>query len=235
MHKVAMMAAAAAAVLGAAQAQAAERSFTVTGFEAIEVAGPFDVVVNVGKAPSVRAVGEAKDLDRLKIEVEGRALEIGSKERRWTDWSRTQPIKIFVTVPALKGVSLAGSGDVQVDRVRAESFTASLAGSGDLTIAALAATAAKFSIAGSGDLTASGSCRTASASIAGSGDIDIGGLRCQSLTASIAGSGGVNAHATQTAKVSVMGSGDVTVAGGAKCDVSKMGSGSVRCGQTTAE
>lgn len=235
MRKVAMLAAGAAMMVGAAQAQAAERSFTVTGFDAIEVAGPFDVIVNVGKGASVRAVGEAKDLDRLKIEVEGRELEIGSKERRWNDWSRTQPIKIFVTVPSLKKVSLAGSGDVQVDRVRAEDFAASIAGSGDLTIAALAATAAKFSIAGSGDLTASGSCRTASVSIAGSGDVNIGGMRCQSLTASIAGSGGINANATQTAKVSVMGSGDVTVSGGAKCEVSKMGSGSVRCGNTTVD
>ncbi|MDO9486797.1 MAG: head GIN domain-containing protein, partial [Sphingomonadaceae bacterium] len=235
MRKVAMMAVGAAAMLGAVQAQAAERSFTVTGFNAIEVAGPFDVVVNVGKGASVRAVGEAKDLDRLKVEVEGRELGIGSKERRWTDWSRTQPVKIFVTVPSLEKVALAGSGDVQVDRVRAEDFSASIAGSGDLAIASLSATAAKFSIAGSGDLSASGSCRTASVSIAGSGDVNIGGLRCQSLTAKIAGSGGINANATQTAKVSIMGSGDVTVSGGAKCDVSKMGSGSVRCGQTTAE
>lgn len=235
MRRVAMMAAAAAAMVGATQAQAAERNFTVTGFDEIEVAGPFDVVVSVGKGPSVRAVGEAKDLDRLKIEVEGRELGIGTKERRWNDWSRTQPVKIFVTVPALKAVSLAGSGDIQVDRVRGEDFAGAIAGSGNLTIAALNATAAKFSIAGSGDLVAAGSCRTATVSIAGSGDVNIGSLRCQSLTAKIAGSGSVNANATQAAKVSIMGSGDVTVAGGAKCDVSKMGSGSVRCGATTVK
>ncbi len=235
MRKVAMVAAGVAMVLSAAQAQAAERNFTVTGFDELEVAGPFDVVVNVGKAVSVRAVGEAKDLDRLKVEVEGRELEIGTKDRRWNDWSRSQPIKIFVTVPALKEVSLAGSGDVQVDRVRGESFSGSIAGSGNLTIAAVNATTASFSIAGSGDLVASGSCRTASVSIAGSGDVNIGGLRCQSLSAKIAGSGGINANATQTAKVSIMGSGDVTVSGGAKCDVNKMGSGSVRCGQTTVK
>lgn len=235
MRKVAMMAAGAAAMLGATQAHAAERNFTVTGFDQIEVAGPFDVVVNVGKGPSVRAVGEAKDLDRLKVEVEGRELGIGTKERRWNDWSGTQPIKIFVTVPSLKSASLAGSGDVQIDRVRGEDFAGSIAGSGNLTIAALNATTAKFSIAGSGDLVASGSCRSASVSIAGSGDVNIGGMRCQSLTAKVAGSGSINANATQTAKVSIMGSGDVTVSGGAKCDVSKMGSGSVRCGAKTVK
>lgn len=235
MRKVAMMAATAVPALGAVQAQAAERTFTVRGFEEIEVKGPFDVIVSVGKGHSVRAVGEADDLDRLEIEVQGRELEIGTKQRsNWNLFSRSSPIKIFVTVPSLRAVSLAGSGDVQVDRVKAENFNAGISGSGDLVIGSLSATTAKFSIAGSGDLTASGNCRTASASIAGSGDINIGGMRCQSLTASIAGSGGINANATQTAKVSIMGSGDITVSGGAKCDISKMGSGSVRCGQTSA-
>jgi hypothetical protein len=230
MRKVAMLAAGGMAVFAAAQAWAAERNFTVTGFDEIEVSGPFDVVVSVGKGQSVRAVGEADDLDRLKVEVRDGELHVGSKERRWTDWSRSSPVKIWVTVPALKAASIAGSGDMQIDRVKGESFSGSIAGSGDLVIGALSAGNAKFSVAGSGDLTASGSCRSAEVSIAGSGDVNIGGLRCQALKANIAGSGGINANASQTAKVSIMGSGEVTVSGGAKCDVSKMGSGTVRCG-----
>lgn len=232
MRKLVMGAMTAAAVLAATQAQAAERRFTVTNFEAIEVAGPFDVVVNVGKAVSVRAEGEQKDLDRLEVKVQGRELSIGTiRERNWFNWSKSSPVKVYVTVPALKEVSLSGSGDLSVDRVKADDFEASLAGSGDLSIGSLAAGKAEFSIAGSGDVTVgSGTCRSAEASIAGSGDINIAGLRCQTLEVDIAGSGGVKAHATQAANVSIMGSGDVVVTGGARCSTSKMGSGSVRCG-----
>lgn len=229
MRKFAMLAAGAVAAFASTQAWAAERKFTVTSFNEIEIAGPYNVVVNVGKGQSVRAVGEADDLDRLKVEVSGNELRIGSKDRSWTDWSRSKPINILVTVPALKAVALAGSGDMQVDRVKSDAFVASIAGSGDLTIASLTANNARFSIAGSGDLTASGSCRTAEVSIAGSGDVEISGLRCQSLAARVAGSGDITANATETAKLSVMGSGAITVSGGAKCDVSKMGSGSARC------
>lgn len=229
MRKFAMLAAGAVAAFAATQAWAAERKFTVTSFNEIEIAGPYNVVVNVGKGQSVRAVGEADDLDRLKVEVSGNELRIGSKDRSWTDWSRSKPINILVTVPALKAVALAGSGDMQVDRVKSDAFVASIAGSGDLTIGSLTANNARFSIAGSGDLTASGSCRTAEVSIAGSGDVEISGLRCQSLAARVAGSGDITANATETAKLSVMGSGAITVSGGAKCDVSKMGSGSARC------
>lgn len=232
MRKVVMGTMLAAAALAATQAQAAERRFTVSNFDSIEAAGPFDVIVNVGKAVSVRAEGEQKDLDRLRIEVEDRELEIGTvRERSWFDWSKSSPVKIYVTVPALNEVSLSGSGDLSVDRVKADDFEASLAGSGDLSVGSLTAGKAEFAIAGSGDITVgAGTCRSAEASIAGSGDINLAGLRCQTLDVDIAGSGGVKAHATQTAKVSVMGSGDVVVTGGARCSTSKMGSGSVRCG-----
>ncbi len=229
MRKFAMLAAGAVAAFASTQAWAAERKFTVTGFNEIEVSGPFDVVVSVGKGQSVRAVGTAKDLDRLKVEVSGNELRIGSKERGWMDWSDSDPVKIWVTVPSLKAASLAGSGDMQIDRVKTAAFVGSIAGSGDLTIASLAATNARLSIAGSGDLTASGSCGTAEVSIAGSGDVDISGLRCQTLSARVAGSGDITANATKDAKLSVMGSGAITVSGGAKCDISKMGSGSARC------
>lgn len=231
MRRVAMLAAVAMTTAMVQPAQAAERNFTVANFDAIESRGPFDVVVSVGKGVSVRAVGETKDLDRLAVRVENRELRIDSKERGWMDWSRTAPIRIHVTVPSLKAVALAGSGDIQVDRVKADHFSGSIAGSGDLTLGSLAANSAKLSIAGSGDLAVNdGSCRSADVSIAGSGDVNIGGVRCQMLSARVAGSGNISANATGGAKVSIMGSGDVAVAGGAKCEVSKMGSGTVRCG-----
>lgn len=229
MRKVAMSAAV-AMTMATAPAWAAERNFTVANFDAIESKGPFDVVVSVGKGVSVRAVGESNDLDRLSVRVEGRELRIGSKERGWLDWSRSDPVKVYVTVPSLKAVALAGSGDIQVDRVKADHFSGSIAGSGNLTLGSLAANSTKLSIAGSGDLAVNaGSCRSADISIAGSGDVRISGVRCQMLSADVAGSGNINANATGGAKVSIMGSGDVIVAGGAKCDVRTMGSGTARC------
>lgn len=216
-------------LIAAGAAHAAERSFMATGFEAIEVAGPYDVTVLVGKGPSVRATGDQADLDRLKVEVRGRRLFIGSKEERhWGKWSG-KPVQLTVTTPALNAAALAGSGDMRIDHIRGPRFVASLGGSGNLSIAAVDAPDVKLSIAGSGDITVTGRCRAARMSIAGAGDVHAGDLRCETLTADIAGSGNIAAQATKTATVSVLGSGDVIVAGGAKCTVSKMGSGTVRC------
>ncbi len=220
---------AAAVALGASVAQAETRSFPATGFDRVGSSGPWDVSIATGKAASVRAEGATEDLDRMRIEVRDGSLEIGSKKRMWSGWKNMGKVRVWVTMPSLRAVGVAGSGDVTVDKANAKAFKASVAGSGNLSIASLTADNAEFSVAGSGDVSAAGRCAAAKVSIAGSGNVDVDGLRCQTLSASIAGSGDIKANAASTAKVSIAGSGDVTVAGGAKCLVSKVGSGSANC------
>jgi hypothetical protein len=208
-----------------------QRSFALTGFDAVGLAGSPDLIVTVGGAHAVRAEGDAEMLERLDLRVENGTLKVGYKKGDWSmNWGNRAKTRIFVTVPTLRAASLAGSGDIQVDRVQGDSFEASVAGSGDIAIAQMQVGTANFSIAGSGGITASGAAQTASASIAGSGDIDAGGLQSRTASASVMGSGDVRIRATETANVSIMGSGDVLVGGSARCTINKRGSGSVRCG-----
>lgn len=219
-----------AVALGASAAQAETRSFPATGFDRVGSSGPWDVTIATGKAASVRAVGATDDLDHMRIEVKDGRLEIGSKTRwSWGGWKNKGKIKVWVTMPTLRAVGVAGSGNVSVDRANAKAFKGSVAGSGNLSIGSLTTDSADFSVAGSGDISAAGKCTSNDVSIAGSGNVAVAGLLCQSLSASIAGSGDISAHATTTAKISIAGSGDVTVTGGAKCSVSKVGSGGAHC------
>ncbi len=209
-----------------------QRSFNLAGFDAVSVAGPHDVVVAVGSAHSVRAEGDQETLDRLEIKVEGGNLKIGTKKGNWSiGWSKDRPkTRIFVTLPSIRAAAIAGSGDMQVDRVQADRFKAAIAGSGDLQIQQLQVGDAEFSIAGSGNITARGTAQRADISIAGSGDVNLEAVEMRTAEVSIVGSGDVRARAMETADVSIMGSGDVVLSGPARCNVSKRGSGSVRCG-----
>lgn len=209
------------------------RTYQVGNFHQIEVAGPYDVEVRTGAAPSVSARGPQRLLERTVIEVKGDHLVIRPQNNRsffhW-GWSSHGKARVTVTVPELSGATIAGSGDIKVDKVAGAGFEGTVAGSGGIDVAALNVQELKLSIAGSGGVRAgAGSARSAKYDIAGSGDIDAGAIQTQDLKVSIAGSGGVKAHSNGTASVSIMGSGDVDVAGGAKCSVSKAGSGNVRC------
>ena len=209
------------------------RNYQVGNFQKIEVAGPYDVDVRTGASPSVSASGSEKLLGRTVVEVKGDRLLIGPEHNGgWFHfgWSTHGKAHFTVTVPQLSGATIAGSGDIKVDKVQGDNFEGTVAGSGGLNVASMNVQTLKLAIAGSGGVKAgAGKAQSAEYEIAGSGDVDAGSIQTQQAKVSIAGSGSVKAHATSTADVSIMGSGDVDVAGGAKCNISKAGSGNVRC------
>ena len=211
----------------------AQRDFPVAGaFDKIALSGSPDVVVTVGAAASVRAEGEADQLDRLEITNVNGQLQIGLRNNSgsWFSWGHHRGITVHVTLPALAGASINGSGDMRIDRVQGPAFAGSVTGSGDMNIAALTADQASFTVTGSGDITAAGHARQATASVTGSGDLHLAQLETEAATLALAGSGDIGIRATQTAAVELRGSGDITVAGPARCTISKSGSGDVHCG-----
>ena len=204
------------------------RSFQVADFTGVSLRGADDVEVKTGPAFKVTAEGDSALLDRLEIRKDGDTLRIGRKDGEW-NWGGDKGAKITVTLPKLTSASVAGSGDMTVDRAQGD-FDGSIAGSGNLSIAQFAGGKADLSIAGSGDLhIAAGQASAISASIAGSGDIDAPALKATHGEMSIAGSGNIRAQVTGEADISIVGSGSVELTGGAKCSVNKMGSGDARC------
>lgn len=207
------------------------RTYALTGFTAVALRGPDDVDVRVGEDFSIRATGDPAILDTLEIELVGDELRIG-REGEWLQWDHSDAegrVAVSVTMPSLRAASLAGSGDLTIDRAEAESFEASLAGSGNLVIGELRASESEFDVAGSGNIRAAGVSPEVEVGIAGSGDVDIAELRAERLEAEIAGSGNVEAYATRTARASFLGSGDVRVRGGAECRSDALGSGELHC------
>jgi hypothetical protein len=208
----------------------AERSFEVADFQSIKLSGRHEVIVTTGAEESVRAEGDEESLEELDVSASSGTLAIGNRRRGLFGVRRhSRPVTVHVAVRELRRASIAGSGDIRVNRVSGQSFDGAIAGSGDISIGEMEVESANFAIAGSGDIKAAGRATRAGMRIAGSGDADLSGLIAEEVDISIKGSGDVRAHATGTARVSVKGSGDVDLAGGAKCTINQAGSGNVRC------
>lgn len=209
----------------------ATKSYALTGFTEVKVAGPDDVTIRQGDAFSINAKGPQAVLDRLEIEVDGPTLSIGRKREGFSISSRDDDdVEITIMMPRLTGVRLTGSGSIDADSIDGEAVEALVTGSGDLKIAKLTGKRADISVSGSGDIEIDGGTVGAGEySVTGSGDIDADGLVAQTLEVSITGSGNVEAQATGTADVNILGSGDVTLGGGGKCSSRQLGSGSVTC------
>lgn len=204
----------------------ATRSYALTGFSEIVAAGPDSVVVRRGDAFSVQARGDRALLDGLVLTVDGNALEI--RRRNGLNWNGGHAT-ITVTLPALSGIVVAGSGDVTADTLTGERAAVTVAGSGDVALAGVDARKLEMSVAGSGSITIAGKAEEVESTIAGSGDISATAFSATKADVSVIGSGGVSMTVTGTADVSTAGSGDVTITGGATCTSSRMGSGEISC------
>lgn len=204
------------------------RTYDVAGFTSVDLRGSDDVDVKIGPNFSVKAEGGANLLDELEITVANGTLRVSRKSRNNWSWGDHDGAKIYVTMPAINAATVAGSGDLTVDKAQGN-FKGAIGGSGNLTVGAIAGGDVDLAIGGSGDLKVGGTANRLSVAVAGSGDIDAKGLTATSADVSIVGSGSVNGTVKGDASVSIAGSGDVELGGGAKCKVTSVGSGSANC------
>jgi hypothetical protein len=202
--------------------------WTATGnFISLGALGPDAVRFATGDAWRVRAEGDPRTIARLRFVVEDGRLLVG---RRSGEDGKLPAATIYVTAPAIRSATLAGSGALSVDKLTGEAVSATVAGSGDLSIGAVTSRSMKGSVAGSGDLVVQGRSDEANFVIAGSGRFDGSAFSVERANATVAGSGGMNFRSDGTVKATITGSGSVIVSGRAACHQTRIGSGTLRCG-----
>lgn len=210
----------------AAMAASASETRSVSEFDEIGVRGSIKLVISQGAERSVQVQADEKVLQQLETVVEGRRLQVGMS-RGWRSWN-TGPITVTVVTPQLKGVALAGSGDVIINSFEAPKLALAVSGSGDVRATGLQVEELELSISGSGDAAVGGKAGKLGVRIAGSGDVRAGELLARDVSVRIAGSGDAVVHADKTLRVSIAGSGDVRYSGEPEVSQSVAGSGSVR-------
>ena len=198
-------------------------------FTVLSSMGPDNVIFQQGKSFSVRAEGDPDVIERLRYKLSDGNLKIGRIRERGLGWD-SGTATVFVSAPSLEAAKLAGSGNIDVDKMNADSAKVSIAGSGNVKVQKLKTESLKGSIAGSGNLNIAGKVEQTSISIAGSGNVKGKKLKADTISVKIAGSGDVVLSSDGTVDAKIAGSGNVRVHGNAKCTSKTPGSGSVTCG-----
>ncbi|HUR27143.1 MAG TPA: head GIN domain-containing protein, partial [Planctomycetota bacterium] len=160
---------------------AAIQTRQVPEFHALRIEGSCDAKVAIGAECSVLVTADDNLIGDVVTEVKDGVLVIGMKDGT-NDSFRVGPYA-SITVPSLDGVTIEGSGNVEVQGVSGDKFSAH--------------------ISGSGDLEASGRATQLEAGIEGSGDMDLGALEAQEARVSIDGSGDVRVRCSASLTASV--------------------------------
>ena len=202
-------------------------AWTETGrFDALTAAGIDDVRLVTGERWRVRASGDARAVAQLRYAVRNGALVVG---RASDERERFGKLRIEVTAPAIRAVTAAGSGSVDVERLTGASAVATVAGSSRTVVRKVETEALSATVAGSGSLDLSGRSRRAQITIAGSGVLDGNAFTAGSANVTLAGSGSGQFRSPGAVSGTIAGNGIVRVTGTTNCSATRLGSGRLIC------
>jgi hypothetical protein len=208
----------------------------VTAFSAIELAGPYHVVIDAQATPSLALSGARKQLAEVETVVRGDTLVVRPVQRNglfFTFGKRHETVTIRIGAAALKRLTVAGSGDVEIARIKSERFTlagngpgdvhasgtvrqlsVTGSGSGDLDLHDLKAADVDVALNGPGDMRLSDVAGTLAVQQAGSGDLEADGLRTTRVTARMHGPGDITLSGSAgDLNVEISGSGNFDAGG----------------------
>lgn len=221
------------AMLAATPVWGAERRYSLTDFDRVQVEGPYQVTLRTGLSSGGRAQGSAAALDRVSIDVQGRTLRVRTNRSAWggNPEQASGPVRIELTTLDLRSAAVVGAGSLDIDRAKGLRVDLSLSGSGRLNVLAVDADNFSVGLLGAGRITLGGKAKQVKATIQGSGELAASGFNADDLQLFAETSGSIAIGAQRTAKVVTSGAGNVEVSGKATCTVQARGAGQVRCGR----
>lgn len=181
--------------LASLSTQAADQVRSVTPFKTIDARGPVSLVVEVGKAHSVRVEGEQKFLDRVTTEVVNGELRLSyeEKNKRTTNVNIKDGDRVVVTMPELLSFRGEGAGKMELNNIRGEQFDVNYRGAGSLQM--------------------NGRVGHLRLNAEGVGEVDAKDLVARDADVTFRGIGDVTVHAKNKLNASVQGLGNLTYYG----------------------
>ncbi len=203
-------------------------------FNRISFRVPGKLYLRQGATQKVEVEGNKEFLKEIEIKVDGDRLIIG-KEGSWKDWGwnwdSDDKINVYITIPELKALHVAGSGDVIAEtKFKVDNLDLDVSGSGSLKIDADASGDVDADVSGSGNIELMGKCQNFDSHVSGSGRIRMNETIARTAAFGVSGSGKIEAAGTSNeVRTSVSGSGKVLAADleTDKCDIRISGSGDV--------
>jgi hypothetical protein len=199
----------------------------VEHFTGLAVAVPGNVELRIGNSEGVTIETDDNLQPLIETVVEGGTLKIQPAKRNLG--IRTRNLKIVVQARSVERISLAGSGTVEADPLRAPKLKFDIGGSGSINVKNLEAESVAVIIGGSGDLkVGGGSARQLSVTIGGSGNVEMGQVKADSASVKVGGSGEATLWAANALSMTIAGSGNVNYYGDPTLSKTVLGSGGAR-------
>lgn len=187
----------------------AEQNRALEPFTAIDVQGPVDLVVQVGKVQSFHLKGSDRFIARLQTKIVNGKLMIAFLKDEDSQLKGDHQIR--VSVPSLQAFHLEGAGSAVLNNIQSSAVT--------------------LGFEGAGRLVANGKVGQLTLVARGVGDVDTKALLAKTASVKFEGIGAVKVHASERLDASVQGMGSLAYYGNPRIVNKRVeGIGSVKAG-----
>ncbi|MGW8391590.1 GIN domain-containing protein [Pseudoduganella sp. HUAS MS19] len=201
-----------AALLLPSLALADDQARTLGTFYGVNVKGPVNVYVDVGKAQTVKVSGRPEYISKVSTAVDGGVLRVIYEKDQKGSVEVKDGDRITITVPALTSFRVLGAGESRLTNISGERID--------------------ISFEGAGALYASGTVKLLRMKGQGVGQVNTRDLHTERTDVNFNGMGEVSVHASDTLNLVVQGMGNFTYFGNPKhVNKSVTGLGSVKAGK----
>jgi len=212
--------------------QAAERKFSIFGFDDIRIGNGVDVVLTSGKGPSARAEGSNREiLDRVSLQKNGKQLVVSVRPKSLdrNNYEEDAPVTLYLSSFAIENLTHLGSGMVTLDTLSGRTPKVRLGGFGTLRIDSVEADRLDVVMAGGGQLTMAGEAVAARLELQGASIFESPNLEVEKLT--LIQRGPVSSHLAveREANITNFGTGRIQIEGRPNCMVRTDGSAEIIC------
>lgn len=201
---------------------------TATGYSSIGLAMPATVYFTTADEYSLEIQGQQNIIDRIETRVKGSQLKI--KLKNGVSIRNHEPIRVYVTAPAVNTLEISGSGDIYSDNTwTGQDLSIHISGSGNITISEIVADRFSASISGSGDMKVlAGTAGRVDLKISGSGNIEMHQVVAEEVWTRTSGSGDMYVQAQDLLDVTISGSGNIFYLGNPIINTHISGSGNIQ-------
>lgn len=213
-------------------ADAAERKYSMSGFDAIRVGQGVNVVITTGTGPSAQA--EADDrriLDRVSFDRSSRQLVVSMKRGSVDGSSSAEngPVTVYLTTYEVKELTHVGSGTVTLDELSGRQTRIRLGGFGAIAIGNVDSEDSDIALSGGGQVTMAGEIRKARVALIGSSTFDGKALMVERLTLTNRGASSSHVAVEREAKINNSGTGMIRIDGKPVCTIETDGAAEIIC------
>jgi len=220
------------ALLLSSASQAAERKFSIFGFDDIRIGNGVDVVLTSGKGPSARAEGANREiLDRVSLQKNGKQLVVSVRPKSLSrnNFEQDAPVTLYLSSYAIENLSHLGSGAVTLDTLSGRTPRVRLGGFGTVRIDTVKADQLDVAMTGGGQLMMSGEAVSARIELQGASIFESPGLEVEKLTLIHRGPASSHLAVEREVNISNFGTGRIQIEGRPNCTVRTDGSAEIIC------